>query len=277
MVAAPSARRAPHPHAGGRPDGQRAASARACPLRFGRREAPARLRAARVRGAARAMAMRAARSPVGHRGCPQGAGRAGLPARAAYHARPTALQRPSLAHSHRVARRTRRNDGGEMRAPERAAGIGRGSASPAPGPRAAPGQRPRRARWASSSGGIAGGASWISARRRSRTPASAATYPARPTARTPAPRQSLVRGRRVARRDGRRCIVGGARPPVRAAYRARRGCTPPARITAWAEVRDGHQLLADVDAQGELIFAPAQSEMAARSAAPQKLTASARL
>jgi hypothetical protein len=42
-------------------------------------------------------------------------------------------------------------------------------------------------------------------------------------------------------------------------------------------VRDKQQLLADVDAQGELIFAPAQKEMAARSAAPQKLTGSARL
>lgn len=81
----------------------------------------------------------------------------------------------------------------------------------------------------------------------------------------------------VERRDGRWRIVEDARQPARAARRVRRTVrTPPARITDRAEVWDG-QLLADVDSQGELIFAPAQKEMAARSAVPQKLTASARL
>jgi hypothetical protein len=55
------------------------------------------------------------------------------------------------------------------------------------------------------------------------------------------------------------------------------GCTPPARITDRAEVRYGQRLLADVDAQGEPIFAPSQKEMAARSAALHELIASARL
>ena len=64
-------------------------------------------------------------------------------------------------------------------------------------------------------------------------------------------------------------MEGARRAGAGGGSRAVKARTPPARITDRAEVRDKQQLLADVDAQGELIFAPAQKEVAARSAAPQ--------
>ena len=45
----------------------------------------------------------------------------------------------------------------------------------------------------------------------------------------------------------------GALPPACRALAY--GAHASSRITDQAEVRDGHQLLADIDAQGELVFA----------------------
>jgi len=66
-------------------------------------------------------------------------------------------------------------------------------------------------------------------------------------------RQSLGCGHRGERRDGQQCIVEGALPPACRALAY--GAHASSRITDQAEVRDGHQLLADIDAQGELVFA----------------------